>query len=284
MAQKPAYPRRKVELVKGTVYAYLGYEAAHPQANIGVVNTSDGVIFIDCNTRHAHDLVNEMRAANRPIRFLIHTHSHWDHVTGNSLFSQAGAVIIASEACHRNMIEYGEDHYTSRVKLRSPDREVVPTLLPDLTFSERMTVHLGGEEIQLLFFGPAHTSDNIVVFLPQHGVLFTGDLLFYLNHCVLKQYSHPNPLHWPLVLDRLYQLPASVVVPGHGPLTNKEGLKLFQDYLVTFRQRVADLMAKGKTLEEIKGTIDLSEYASWRHQEMVPEDIEGMYLSLKGKA
>jgi glyoxylase-like metal-dependent hydrolase (beta-lactamase superfamily II) len=283
MEKKVDYPRRKVALVEDLVYAYLADEAAHPQANIGLIETPQGVIFIDSNTYHAVDFVAEMRSANKTIQFMVHTHSHWDHVTGNSLFSQDGALIVALDACNTNMQELGQAGYMERMKQLTPDRIPVPVKYPDITFSESLTIRMGDLDIQLLFFGPSHTNDSIAVFLPQHGILFTGDIMNYLNHCVLKQYSHPDPAHWPLVLDRLYQLPVRVAVPGHGPLTDREGLKIFRDYLVTFRKRVADMMANGKPLDQIKKTLDLSEYSSWRHQDMLPEAIENMYLSLGGE-
>lgn len=269
--------------VSDGVYAYLGENDPHDGTNAGFIVTGEGVVVIDSHFTWARDLVREIRNITRePIRFLVNTHMHVDHTTGNQVWAQEGATIVASEVTRLNLEDWGTQHAINWMReLDAAKAKGVVPVLPHMGFSGELVLNLGNKHMRLVHAGPCHTAGDVYILMPRERIIFTGDLLFSHNHCVFKPYSHTNPGNWIRVIDRLLELAVDTIVPGHGPLSTKTDLRAFRDYLVDFTTQVKTMIAQGKTLEEVRRGIDLSKYSHWHHQEFIPENIEMCYRIYK---
>jgi len=190
--------------------------------NVGVVLGADGVLVVD--TRASHREAKELRdhlgaVTDLPVQWVVNTHWHWDHTFGNAVFP---VEIWGHTRCRARLMSEGE---AARVEARSwmpPDRrdeldEVVITP-PTNTFSKAKSLDLGGREIRLSFLGLGHTDNDIVVAIPDAGVVFAGDLV---EEGSPPYFGDSYPLSWPAALGRLGRSMPTVVVPGHGKAVDR---------------------------------------------------------------
>ena len=186
--------------------------------NVGAVLGRDGLVVID--TRASHRLADQLRAdidalGRVPIAAVINTHHHWDHTFGNARF--APSAIWGHARCAERVLAEGDDMRT-RVCSQAPQfadelGEVVLTP-PDRIFSDEATVDLGDRQLRLAYLGHGHTDNDIVIEVPDAGVLFAGDLL---ENDAAPSYGDAYPQAWAeTVRDRLLPLVRTAVVPGHG--------------------------------------------------------------------
>lgn len=263
--------------VSQDIYAYLGTDDPRYGSNAGFVISPQGVAVVDCDCLYSDSLLQEIRRlTDQPVRFLINTHFHLDHISANDSFAQLGALIVSSHGTRRNAETLGEAELQERLARRSPGK-ASQIHLPPLTFSGELVLHLGQKELRLVDMGPGHTHGDTVVYMPQDGVLFSGDLLFAHNYPVVRAYSHANPANWVNILDRLLEWPWEMVVPGHGPLGTKKEVRELRDYFLYLMKQVQKMVRSGKSLEEVRQGLDLSAYASWGRASAVPEALEVIY-------
>ncbi len=186
--------------------------------NIGVILGRDGLAVID--TRASHRLADEVRAeipelTRLPIAAVVNTHHHWDHTFGNARFLPSP--IWGHARCAERVLADG-DAMRSRVRSQAPQfgdelGEVVLTP-PDQTFADVATVDLGDRQLQLAYLGHGHTDNDIVIEVPDAGVLFAGDLL---ENDAAPSFGDAYPRAWAAtVSERLLPLVKNAVVPGHG--------------------------------------------------------------------
>jgi glyoxylase-like metal-dependent hydrolase (beta-lactamase superfamily II) len=217
-------------------------------ANAGFVIGDDGVAVIDtfANVEAAKQLLADIRTVtNLPIKFVINTHHHADHVTGNRIFVDAGAVVIAQ----RNVRTWIQAAF-------------VP---PAVVYDESLDLFLGSRELQIRSF-PGHTGGDSVVLIPDAHIAFTGDLFW--------QHNVPNTVDastqaW---IDTLHTLVTNdagyTFVPGHGDVGKAQDVTVFRDYLVTLRQWVADAQAEGKSAAAVIETVMprlTAQYGQWEY-------------------
>jgi glyoxylase-like metal-dependent hydrolase (beta-lactamase superfamily II) len=191
--------------------------------NIGVVIGGDGVAVID--TRASHRLADELSAELReltrlPVAAVVNTHHHWDHSFGNARFLPAP--IWGHVRCAERVRDDGE-RMRQRVVSQEPAvadelQEVVFTP-PDRTFSDRATLDLGDRQLELRFLGRGHTDNDIVVLVPDAGVLFAGDLL---ENDAPPSYGDAYPAAWAMTAARVVPEVSGAVVPGHGSIGDAE--------------------------------------------------------------
>lgn len=198
----------------------------------------------DLGTDVAGQLLAEIRKlTNLPVKFVINTHYHLDHVGGNRVFADAGAVLLAQRNVH-------EWIHTENLKLfgaaiKPAQKAFVEALpAPVVGYEEGMDLDLGSRQIQLRSF-PGHTGSDSVVLIPDARVVFAGDL-FWRN--TLPNLIDASTNVWVETLDTLRQkFPDYTFVPGHGGVGNVQDASAFREYLATLRNLVAEARAQGRT-------------------------------------
>jgi glyoxylase-like metal-dependent hydrolase (beta-lactamase superfamily II) len=185
--------------------------------NIGAVVCADGVLIIDTRATpsQARRLHDDLREITRlPVRWVANTHHHWDHTFGNAEFS--GASVWGHERCAHALVHHGET-MRERVKARAPqlahEFDAVDIVPPQHTFATEVTVTFGGRTIEMRHLGRGHTDNDIVIVLPDTGVVFAGDLV---EEGAPPAFGDAYPLEWPAANRALLGLAGGVVVPGHG--------------------------------------------------------------------
>jgi glyoxylase-like metal-dependent hydrolase (beta-lactamase superfamily II) len=265
-AAEPLHAQR----VSDTVWFVQGEAALGSQANRNFISnaafvvTPQGVVVIDALGSPA--LAEELLAAIRqvtpqPVRTVIVTHYHADHVYGLQAFKAAGARIVA----HRSGLEYLNSD-TARQRLAASRDELFPwidehtRLVPADRWLDADTVlELGGERFHIQHVGPAHTPEDLVVLAEHAGVLFAGDLMFRGRIPFVGQ---ADSRQWIASLGRLIALRPRTVVPGHGPLSQEPlaDLQLTRDYLVHLRKTMADAATNLEPFDEAYAKADWSRF------------------------
>lgn len=233
-------------------------------SNAGFVVTPAGVVVIDAlgSPQLARELLAEIaRVTPQPVTHVIVTHYHADHIYGLQEFRRAGARIVA----HRGALEYLQSD-TATSRLAASRAELAPwidagTLLvsPDEWLDGGRDLVVGGMRLQIHAVGPAHTPEDLVVFLPGEQVLFAGDLVFRGRIPFVGQ---ADSRRWIAALDTLLQLQPQVVVPGHGALsrTAREDLALTRDYLAYLRESMGAAARDMEPFDEAYARTDWSRF------------------------
>lgn len=209
-------------------YAYIQPDGTWWINNTGCVVGDDGITLIDtCSTeQRTIDMLSSVRSlSDKPVRHVVNTHHHGDHTHGNYL--TAPAAIIGHEACRAMMEATGIEHYT--VAFEQPDWGPLQFVSPSITFTKRLDVWAGKLRIELHdMSGAAHTTNDVVAWVPDRGVLYTGDLVFHQGTPFVLMGSVTGSLR---ALDRLRSFGATTVVPGHGPVCGPDVFDEIEAYL-----------------------------------------------------
>jgi glyoxylase-like metal-dependent hydrolase (beta-lactamase superfamily II) len=233
-------------------------------SNAGFVVTSQGVVVVDALGSPA--LAEELLAAIRqvttqPVRYVIVTHYHADHIYGLQAFKAAGATIIAQRA---GLVYLNSD--TAALRLSASRDELFPwidertRLVPADRWLDNDTVlELGGEKFHIHHVGPAHSPEDLVVHAENAGVLFAGDLVFRGRIPFVGQ---ADSRQWIASLGRLIEFKPRIVVPGHGPISSEPlaDLQLTRDYLVHLRKTMAEAAANLEPFDEAYAKADWSRF------------------------
>jgi cyclase len=262
----------KTEKVADGLYVLTGRGG-----NIGVMTGADGTILIDDQYGPLSPKIKTAVQAitDKPIRAVINTHWHGDHVGGNLNFATDGAEIFAQENVRKRM---GESH----VFTFGTEKDTIPPspqkAWPVVTFNDGVTLHLDGEDITVVHVPPAHTDGDSYVWFPHLNVLHAGDLLFNGFYPRIDAVTggridgmiHADDLLIALVNDQ------TKIIPGHGPLADKAALKRFRDMLADVRQRVAKQIHDHRTKEQMIASHFAADIDSvWGKGFMKPADFLG---------
>lgn len=221
--------------------------------NMVAVTGADGILLVDSGFEEGGDLLAEAvaRLGSGPVRFLVNTHFHFDHVGGNEHLADSGAVIIAHQTARQRML--AEWHVPDGLGMEMPVIPPYPeAALPTLTFKASTTVHLDGQPIEIIKLPDGHTDADVAVFLREANVLHTGDV-FFSNSFPIVDSFHGGSIDGLITeVGALIDLADddTIVVPGHGPLSNRLGLREYRERLQAGRDRIATLIAEGKSLDE----------------------------------
>ena len=270
--------RFRLEEISDGIFAYVQPDGSWMINNTGFLVARRGVTAIDsCSTerRTREFLATVGTVTPAPVRTLVNTHHHPDHTAGNGLF--AGATIVAHEQARAEMAMLGLPHNSGIwTEVDYGDLELA---LPFLTFADRLTLWADDLRCELLFAGgPAHTTNDIAVWIPERSVLFAGDLLFNGGTPFLLSGSVLGAID---VLENfLRPLGAATIVPGHGPVGGPE---LIEEVLAYLRF-VRDLAQAGRAagvapLELARGT-DLGRFGEWSDAERIVGNLHRAYADL----
>ena len=246
---------------------------AEGDPNSGVIIGNDGVIVVDAQaTPVMARLVIERvrRVTDKPIKYLVLSHYHAVRVLGASAY--AAQQVLASDACRAMIAERGKEDWDSefgRFPRLFRAAESIPGLTwPSLTFDRRLTLYLGKRRVELSHIGRAHTAGDIVVYVPDANVLFSGDIVEYQSACYCGDAHFTD---WPTTLSRLDAFKAEALVPGRGDALVgatrvAEAVALTRDFLTDTYQPVKRGVARGASLKECfdEATAAMRpKYASW---------------------
>jgi glyoxylase-like metal-dependent hydrolase (beta-lactamase superfamily II) len=277
--QQPDFSKVQIKVTKvaGTVYMLEGMGG-----NIGVSVGEDGILIVD--DQYA-PLADKIKAAltgitEKPVKFVLNTHWHGDHTGGNAQFGET-APIIAHENVRKRLQSGGN---IALFKMEVPPAP--KAALPVITFQDKVTVHVNGEDIRAIHFPKGHTDGDIVVFFPQSNVVHMGDDFFagMFPFIDLESGGSVEGLIEDIA-QIIPMLPPNVkVIPGHGPLSTMDDLKKFEAMLRATSAAVAGAMKQGKTLDQMKQEKVLANYADWGKGFIKPEVFtEILYNDLSGK-
>jgi 2-keto-4-pentenoate hydratase/2-oxohepta-3-ene-1,7-dioic acid hydratase in catechol pathway/glyoxylase-like metal-dependent hydrolase (beta-lactamase superfamily II) len=277
------------------VWAWTLPDGGYGWSNAGLVAGDNASLLVD--TLFDLALTREMLAAMKPITDLapitdtLITHSNGDHTHGNQLLDPSVRIIAAEgtaeEIAHGMPPEMLAMTQTGnlgpvatpyvRERFGHFDFSGIRVRNADLTFDRELNVDVGGRQIKLLNLGPAHTAADSVVHVPDAGVLFAGDLLFI--GCTPIVWAGPIA-NWVAACDAMIDLDAPTVVPGHGPVTDPDGIRAVRGYLVHVSEQAEAAYREGLSWSEAADTIDLGKYATWLDAERVVVNVYQRYREL----
>jgi cyclase len=257
-AQAPDYSKVEYRSEKLTDNLFVLFGGG---GNLAVLTGPDGALVVDSDVP---EMSAKMRAAvslvsDRPARFLVNTHYHFDHAGGNPTLGRGDTVIVAQENVRQRLSG------RQVIKQDGIDMTIEPTPregLPLVTFDDGLRFHLDGEEISLVHVAHGHTDGDAIVFFEKANVLHTGDLMMSIGYPIVDAGNGGSLDGLIAGQERALKLcdDKTRVIPGHGPVVGKADLQAYHDMLVTIRQRIADLIRKGRSLEQIQAAAPTREF------------------------
>jgi glyoxylase-like metal-dependent hydrolase (beta-lactamase superfamily II) len=306
------------------VYAAVAKPRTPINCNAAVIVYDEGVLVVDTHSRpsSAKALIQQIKTVTeKPVRYAVNTHFHWDHAQGNHAYPVAfprQVAIVASEATRENLIQMGMKRVkdqidagpgqvaelekriaatadaAARAKLQdelAQQQEYLAEIrslelkLPDLTFDKSLILHRPDRDIMLLFLGRGHTSGDVVAYLPKQKVVATGDLL----HGWMPFMGDSYPPEWVATLDALDKLDFDTIVGGHGSVKPRAHLRFFRNYLADLIEAVKAARGRSETLDQAKKSVTAALTPKYeagmdgRFGDSVGANIEKVYKDLEDK-
>ncbi len=267
----------KVTKVAGTVYMLQG-----AGGNIGASVGADGIVIVD--DQYA-PLADKIQAAlkgitDKPVRFVINTHWHGDHTGGNAYFSKQGTIVAQENV--RERLKNGGKVLGNDVKPAANE------VLPIITFNDRASVHLNGEDIRAIHFPHGHTDGDSVIFFTQSNVVHMGDDFVTYGFPFIDLESGGSVRGMIAACEKVLATvaPDVKVIPGHGGLSTVADLKPFLAMLKDATARVENGIKQGKTADQLKQEKILAGYEQFGGPDKfikTDQFIETLYNDLTGK-
>jgi cyclase len=284
------YARGLYELGDGC-FGWLEPDGSWGWSNAGLV-TGDGMsILVDTlfDVPMTRNMLDGMASVTRtrPITTVLNTHSNGDHWFGNQLLKSCE--IIAAEAALAEMPNAGPERLEALRAMPGAigdfAREIFAPFdwtdfemtLPNRTFRGRLDLDVGGTEVQLIELGPAHTAGDTIAYVPSAKTLFTGDLLFIGGTPIIWA----GPLaNWVKACDLMLDLDVEQIVPGHGPITDKDGVRQVRDYLTFVDAEARKRHQAGMTADEAIADIALGEFGDLAEHGRIAQNVLAVYYEL----
>ena len=281
------------------IWAYLQPDGSWGWSNAGLVVDGEAALLVD--TLYDERLTGEMLASMRDaagvsardIDLLVNTHANGDHTYGNGLVE--GATVIASAASARQMDEemppqamaallqqkdalglLGEYAYAC---FGAFDYEGISLKQPDRTFAGELILEVGGKQVHLIEVGPAHTAGDVLVHVPSDRTVFTGDILFIDGTPIMWEGPVGN---WIRACDRILEMDVEAIVPGHGPITDKQGVRDVKEYLAYIDREARARFDAGLSEEQAVKDIDMGRYSHWLDCERIVVNVNALYREYRG--
>jgi len=290
------YDKGLAEVADG-VWAWLQPDGGWGWSNAGLVTDGGASLLVDTlfDLRLTGEMLDAMRraipAAAR-IGTVVNTHANGDHCYGNQLV--AGADIVASSTAAEEMRRtpaatlaglvaaapgLGDvGAYLQRI-FGSFQFEGITDVYPTRTFDGALDLTVGDTPVRLLELGPAHTGGDVVVEVPSRRVVFTGDLLFIGGHPIV--WAGPVS-HWVEALDRILAMDVDAVVPGHGPITDKAGVRELRAYFVELEEAARPLWQDGLSPLEAARRLRIERAAGWGEAERLVVNVAACFRGFAG--
>jgi cyclase len=239
-------PVLTIEPVADNLYNIIG-----SGGNVAALVTVDGVVLIDDKFEENYDAImdNLRSVTDQPVRYVINTHYHADHSGGNSRFLSV-AEVISTRNARTNILEGRQSN-------------APPGVMPArLVFTEELSLFLGGHEIRARHFGRGHTNSDAIIYFPEQRTVHMGDMMAGVTP-LIDYNGGGSIVDWTDTVDAMLdEFDFDTVIPGHGTVTNREGLETYRNNVVVLRDRVTRLIREGRSQDEI-GEILGMEYAPY---------------------
>lgn len=240
--------------------------------NIGVLVGDDGILLIDSMFAELEEKTTSAIAALKsgPIQYVLNTNWHYDHVRGNVFFAKSGATIVAHTTTRERM---SSEQYHPFFDMKIP--AYPKQSLPVITFVDSLTLHINREEVVAFHVPAAHSDADVAFYFRKANVLHTGDLFFSKGYPFID-YNHGGGIEGmiasaDMLLARVDE--KTKIIPGHGPLSDRDDLERYQKMLMTLRDRIDKQIQEGKSLEEITASKPTSDFDEGRDMGMPPDDF-----------
>jgi cyclase len=297
MAQRWDYSKGLKDIGNG-LYAWLQPDGGWGWSNAGLIRDGEASLLVD--TLFDMSLTRDMLAAMEDasgipasrIGIIVNTHANGDHCHGNGCCPQAE--IIASEASAKEMAEVPPATLAMFkaagaklgpagayfAEIFAPfDFEDVDERMPTRTFSGTLDLKVGDKAVQLIEVGPAHTGGDVLVHVPGDRAVFTGDILFIDGTPLMWAGPVRN---WIGACEKIIAMDVDVIVPGHGPITDKAGVQRVADYLAYVDREARKRFDAGLPVRDAALDIALGDYASWGDAERIAVNVDSLYREYRG--
>lgn len=277
------------------IYAYLQPDGGWGWSNAGLIRDGDQALLIDTLFDEAltADMLGTMRDATGlgadDIGTVVNTHANGDHTHGNGLLP--GAEIIASEASAREMESFSPQMLAQLkaaggagqlgvagnyfAEIFAPfDFAGVSGRAPTRTFHGRLDLKVGDKGVRLIEVGPAHTAGDVLVHVPTDRTIFTGDILFIDGTPIMWDGPVGN---WLAACDAILEMDVDHIVPGHGPLTDRDGVRAVRDYLDYITHEARKRYDAGLSAADAAFDIGLGRFDAWRDAERLAVNVDTLY-------
>ena len=257
--QNAAPEALELKHVKGPLHVIYG-----AGGNTSVLVTEEGIVLGDDKfERNVPAILEKVRSlSDKPLRFMLNTHHHGDHTGGNALIRDEGAELIAHENARANLV---------RANQAGPQA---------ITFSEQLNVHVGGEEVRMLYFGAGHTNGDVVLYYPKLRAIHTGDL-FVTSAPFIDYANGGSAIEWDDTLNAVLQLEFDVAIPGHGPVSTRAEMIQWKEDFETYRNRVSELSRAGKTKDEAIAEVKIDDLSGWTVDNRLKNGMEGLLKEMR---
>ncbi|APR84919.1 Fumarylacetoacetase [Minicystis rosea] len=283
----------------GGCYAYLQPDGSWGLSNAGLVVDGGESLLVDTlfDRAHTEAMLTAMRAAEPSaarIGTVVNTHHNGDHCFGNELCE--GAEIIASQAAAAAMLKEPPallHGFLANAGQLGPlgeylihcfgrfDFAGIRQVLPTVTFTGRLERRVGDKLVELVEVGPAHTGGDVIVHVPSSHTVFTGDILFIEVHPIMWAGPVSN---WLEACEQILAMDVDAVIPGHGPTTDKNGVREMMRYLAYVRDEAKKRYDAGMPVFDAAADIALTDWSSWGDAERIVVNVASMYRELSGDA
>ena len=243
----------KLNKISERLYEILEGRGARGGLYIG----DNGVLIIDAkmDTYSVDETIAEIKKiTDKPIKYLVNTHSDGDHIWGNTYFPQT-VTFIAHENCRKELFYPKRDGKPTDWN----DPDLMP-FIPSITFHDKMDIYLGSKKVELWYFGIGHTTGDAVIYFPEEKTAFLGDQIFVGRAQLIHSYKGGNSFEHVKTLTKMLEtLDAEKFCSGHSDILDRQAIRKHISEMKDRQEKVKSLIVKNKTLEEVKAEFNENE-------------------------